>query len=299
MRVHRTISLAALALLALPALVRAQTFEGTLKQRSMDIDDQALYDIVHPDGLSESDEGPAWLRATAARLFGMPEERLVELAMDRPEAVTVYIKGDKVRYDAGGGTWAIVDVASGVTTMVNPQGRYFIRISADAVKASAAESQRRADEMVKRMGLDPDEVKKASEAEEAAAAGPKPKVRALGKTETINGIKASAYEAMTDQEIAVGWCAEDTWGLRKTMERMAKQIGAMNGDDQEDDGDVVELQDAVCEGKLPVKVQVYRDNAMTAYSLEELLGIDRSPVPAAKFRIPAGYTEKKLSDLMR
>jgi hypothetical protein len=307
MRLQELIVVLGLVLLALPAEIAAQAFEGTVRQRSVEVMDQDLFPVIDDGDLDESQSEAEWLRSTAEKVFGMPISQLLSrVGNATDQETTIYVKGDKVRYETageGGGAFAISDTRARITWVVYPQDRSYMRFSEEDVKAAAEEAERRAAEMMAQMGLDPEEIEaaQANTADEGAGwSGEAPPVEALGRTEEINGIPTNAYEAGTEEELTLGWCAEDRWGLLDTMKRLAQQAEMMEGEeDGMDDESGPDLQGIVCEGKLPVRVQTFSPYDFSAYTVEEILSIDTAPVSEEIFRIPEGFTEKKLTDMWK
>jgi len=308
MRIRASILLSTIAALALPLSAFPQSFEGIVKQRTIEVGEYGLSELLYDDEGEEPDfeTEVEWLRYSANKLFSLPTDRLLSSGEGADwQEITLYVKGSKVRYDQAGedgGGYMIMDAESQTTWMVIPSERSFIKWTAEEAQAAAEDAAREAEEMMVRMGLDPEELRAQAEAmgetdEEDGGVGGAPTVRSLGRTEDINGFRASAYEAASGEEIALGWCAEDASGLLGTMEMLAKQAG-MN-EEEDVPGSGPDTQELVCRDKLPVKVQVYSPSRMNAYVMEEIVSIQATSVSDARFQIPDGYTEKKLSDMWK
>lgn len=306
MRNPAALLLFTIATLTLPLPASPQSFEGLVKQRTIEVDEQGLYELLYSQAMDEPefDTELAWLRYAADKLFSIPPEQLqggVE-GVNSYES-TLYVKGDKVRYDHGSGGgqgFILMDAGSRTTWIVNPADRSYITVNADEAEAAAEEAAKTAEEMMAKMGLDPEELREQAEAmgemEEEGGETGTPTVRPLGKTEEINGFRASGFEAVLGDEIAIGWCAEDASGILKTMEMLAKQAGMEEDEELESGSDMQEL---VCRGKLPVKVQVFSPSRMNSYVMEEIVAVEATSVSDERFSLPDGYTERKLSDMWR
>ncbi len=303
---------------ALPASTSAQSFEGTVTQRTIEVDEQALFDLF----LSEADEPDFeteedWIRYTARSLFEAPTGELQNADGVEVQEITLWVKGSKVRFDQGGmgaDTYTIIDAKSRTTWMVIPSQRSYIEISAEDVESATGDAERMAEEMMKKMGIDPEDLEQYEDEEyydeeyedeeyeeEGMFTGFSPEVRPLGNTEDVNGFAASAQEAVAGYEIAVGWCAEDAHGLMGTMESLAELSGFDEEDEDEygpDEGP--SAQELLCEGKLPVRVQSFSAGGWDqSYTVEEIVAVERISVSDDRFEIPPGFTERKFSDLWR
>ena len=302
--------------MALPSWTSAQSFEGTVTQRTIEVDEQALFDLF----LSEADEPDFeteedWIRYTARRLFESPLGELHKTDGVQVQEFTLWVKGSKARFDQGGmgeDTYTIIDAKSRTTWMVIPSQRSYIEISAEDVESATGDAERMAEEMMKKMGIDPEDLEQYDEEydeeyddedyqEEGVFTGFKPEVRPLGSTKDVNGFFVTGQEAVAGFEIAVGWCAEDGQGLVGTMESLA----ALSGFDEEEEDEFgpdegPSAQDLLCEGKLPVRVQIFSAAGWgQTYTVDEILAIEKTSVPDDRFLIPAGFAEKKLSDFWR
>ena len=250
-----------------------------------------------------------WLRHTGNRLFQIPLEQLTSGAGEdvRVDETTLRLKGTRIRLDSGspGEGYAIYDVATRESWLVSPADRSFVHFSADEVEAAAQAAARDAEEAMAAMGVDIDEIRReAAEYEpgELDAQGQmdygEPRVRSLDRTERLNGFQASAYEAVSEEEFAVGWCARDASQLQATMKKLTEMAGAME-DEEEDEGSDVAMGDLLCGDGIPVRVHLLSPfSGMDGeYTIEEVLSIEETSVPDDVFEIPTGFKKKTLEEL--
>lgn len=299
MSCRRILSVVAAGLFTLPHLVLAQTFEGVIKQRSLDLQDEALNDLVYAgsDDEPEFDGQADWFRYAAARLFKVP---LDELPGGDAEALTVHIRGPLVRYDQGSGPgYVITDLSTGTTRLVDPSTRSYVEITAEDARAAAGAAQaaaRKAEEMMGSIGLDPAN----ADDEDTDRVDFPPKTRALGLTQTVNGFSAAAYEAEAGRGIGRGWCAEGQQGVREALQHLGDQVSAFGGnEDAPSDADGPVLEDLICKTGLPVRTQILRLGPAggLAYSVTEILSVERTPQSDDVFKVPAGFTKKSMRDI--
>ena len=298
---RRILSVAAAGLFVLPLPVLAQTFEGVIKQRSLDLQDESLYDLVYAgaDDEPEFDGQADWFRYVAAKLFDVPID---ELPGEDAAEITVHIRGHMLRYDQGFGPgYVITDLSTGTTRLVDPSSRSYVEITAEDTKAAAGAAEaaaRQAEEMMGSMGLDPANPDAADEEGVHFA----PKTQALGLTETVNGFSATAYAAEAGSEIGRGWCTESQQGVREALEHLGDQVSSFGGEEDapsDSDGPVVE--DLICKTGLPVRTQILRFGEWggLAYSVTEILSVERTPQSDDVFAVPAGFTKKSMRDMWR
>ncbi len=295
----------AFVLLALPHVLSGQAFEGVVKQRTIEVDENGLYDLLY----GEADEEPEfeseeeWLRYSLDKLAAIPVERLASGNVDGAdvETITTYVKGGKVRSEVTGSAgqgYVIYDVASGTTWMVNPADRSYIRYTLEEVEAATKEAQKQAEEALAKMGIDMEEIEQRAEEMDAQEMDEEMEVgvtvTSLGKTQEINGILASGYEAHTDEGMAVGWCAQDDQGIMETM----KELMQLSGFEEDEDDSGPSMDELLCKDRLPVLVQTFTPGGFgVSFSVEEILSIERTGVSDEQFVIPEGYTEKSLRDM--
>lgn len=298
---RRILSVAAAAFFVLPLPVLAQTFEGVIKQHTLDLQDEPLYNLLYAgaDDEPEFDNQADWLRYVAGRLFEVP---LDELPEGDASALTLRIRGSLVRYDQEWGPgYVVIDLSTGTTRIVDPSSRSYIEYTAEDAKAAAEAADaatREAEGMMSTMGLDPADAGGADGEEEGVHFTPK--TRARGLTETVNGFSASAYEAEAGNEIGRGWCTQDQQGIREALEHLGDQTAALGGDDDDPSGsDGPVLEDLICEKGLPVRTQILTlgTGGGLAYSVTEILSVERTPLPDDVFEVPAGFTKKSMREM--
>jgi len=296
--------------LSLPHGLAAQTFEGVVKQRNVTVEGEALFNIMYggEEEEPEFDSEAEWLRYAANKLFQVPIAQFRQEGMEgvEVEELTMQIKGTKIRLDSGpdAGWFMIYDVGGGQVWMVNPAGQYYVSYSMDEMAAAAEAAAKEAEEAMAAMGIDVEEMQRQAaeyeagemEAEDDMGGAP-PTVKNLERTETINGFRASAFEAMVGDQVGLGWCAEDQQGLQATMKKIGEMAGAM--EEEEDEGSDASVEDLLCEDRVPVRIQTFSLSMGMGgmYSLDEVVSIEETSVSDDVFQVPSGYTKKSLSEL--
>jgi len=281
-----------LAALLAPAGLRAQAFEGTVRQRTITLHDAAVERLLYGDDEEPTEENvpddeseEAYLRRLALRAFAVPMERLLLIAREEDgevEEVTISVKGDRIRSDfanpEGGSGFVMVDLANGVVTMVNADGRYYVQWTREELDAQ-----------LEAMGLPPDDGDREP--------GPALTARALGRSLTVAGSRCTGVEIeLPGEGLVWGWVAEDQPALRQAVRSLGERAGAMLGGDEEDGGP--DADDLLIEHGFPMRVQRFTGAAgFPVYEVEEVLSVERGPVAASLFEIPAGFAKKTLKEV--
>ncbi len=280
-------------LLCVPSFLKAQSFEGTIKQKSIQVSVWALQDLLWSENGEDEDEPSydteaEYNAAQARKLFELPMDRIETMAASGDADIarsTIYVKGSRIRIagEGEGEAYMVYDLESGTYRLVNPQERTYLEYS----RAEMEEQQREAEEMMAGLGVDMAEI----EDEFGDELGGEPTVEALGTTAEINGYQTTGYEARSADRIGRGWCAKDESELVKSFEALAAQAIS-----EEDEG--TDIEDLLCEGQLPILVQVF-DVYAEMYDVTEIVAIDRSAVSDELFEIPAGYQRVSMQDMWR
>ena len=203
-------------------------------------------------------------------------------------------KGDRLRMErvgapGGGVDHVIMDGSSGDVLLVSDAGRFYVRVTPEAV----AELRRRAREA-------PDTAGPAADTGEAAvAASPEPEVevRRTGEGARILGTDAARYEVRGPRGQALGWVAEEQ-GIASLVRRLAGRLETFFGTG---DGDGRTVEDHLWERGLPLRSHVLGrrpDGSLTTYERWEVTELAPGPVPDSLFRTPPGYAERTLRELM-
>ncbi|MDH5589180.1 MAG: DUF4412 domain-containing protein [Gemmatimonadota bacterium] len=305
MNVRTAVLAVVVSILALPAVAPAQSFEGVIRQRTIEVDEDGIFQILYADDYEEPDfdSEEEWVRHTSARLFAIDPTDL-STGFDgaaRVEETTVWVKGNKIRFDVAadqGGGYVIIDADVSTTWIVNPADRSYFEFTAAEMEEATDRAMSEAEEMMARMGIDPDEMAAMAEEMGAGMERETPTVRSLGRAETVNGFGATGFTGSSESQTGVAWCARDESGVSEALSALAKRAGME--DDEEDEFATGWAGDELCEGTVPVRTQVWYHAAMGAsYTVEDILSLKREPVGDDRFLIPAGYTMKSLSDLWR
>jgi uncharacterized protein DUF4412 len=120
----------------------------------------------------------------------------------------------------------------------------------------------------------------------AAAPAPDPalKLRALGQTRTINGMRAAGYEVRGEDFVLRAWMTQDYPGLTWAYRKVAAP----------DKGEVDPLETArslLSRHGFPVLLQTLSAGSL---ELEETVSVERAPLGDAPFRVPAGFKKQEL-----
>jgi hypothetical protein len=283
----------AIALLTLTlAVPAARAFDGTVTLRTIS---------VTRDELAKANGGKA--PDTAATLALMPAQLLA--AKDKPEAreSTVYVSGSKVRMDApltrGKSGYAVVDLVKGTTWLVVPDEKRYIEWSMADAKAMS-EKMAQVQKMLKeRMSqLPPEQRKQAEEMmknmDQGSGDTPPPpiEIKPLGKSEAINGMQTSAFEAKDGDATVVGWVTQDQPDLAKALREVSDRMEKMTPAGMRKPT----VRTAFQAKGFPVLVQTVEGER---YRIEEVMKVEKKPVAADLFVIPADYAKTTGRDALK
>lgn len=291
MRVMRETVCAAVLLLPLTA----GAFEGSLKLRTVSASRDQLAKVTGGSAAPSADQA---LAITPAQLVAAQDAGvLVRESM-------VYVSGSKVRmdlpldHDKGG--YAIVDTDKGTTWFVVPAEKRYIEWSEADAKAMGEKMTQVEKMMKERMASLPPEQRAQVEAmmknikpPSADAPAPKVNLKALDKTQTVNGMQASAFQVQTGDATLVGWVTQDQPDLAKTLhtvqERMEKMTPVnLRGRET--------ARNALGEKGFPVMVQTLDPGH---YRVEEVLSVQPGGVKAELFVPPSGFTKTTGRDALK
>lgn len=268
-------------------------FEGTLKLRTVSVDRDQL-------GKVTGGKAPDAEQTLAL----MPDKLLA--AKDAGAQVresTVYVSGTKVRMDTplekNREGYAIIDTEKNTTWFVVPGEKRYIEWSEADAKAMSEKMVQVEKMMKERMGSLPPEQRAQVEAMlknmkgGADAAAPKVEIKSIGKTQTVNGMQASAYEVKTGDETMVGWVTQDQPELSKTLrsvqERMEKMTPpSMRGRQS--------ARTSLGEKGFPVMVQTIDPGH---YRVEEVVAVEKKAVPADLFSVPKDFAKTTARDAIK
>ena len=274
----------------IPATVWGGDFEGVLKWQTIVVPQDALGEIVGAGATKDAD-----------KIFAVPIDKVKAAKGAQVHESTIYVKGSKVRADISGpgpekGGYVITDVDQGTSKMVMPKQKKYIEwTKVDMEKmGKRMEAMRKA--MQERLANLPPEQRKQVEGMMKGMTGPssetKPEVKALGKTETINGMQTTGYEVKTADETAVGWVTKDHQDLMQTFAKMQKSQERMLPPNHRGGKNV---RAVLAEQGLPVRVQVLDP---MQYHIDELREIKQESVAADQFEVPAGYKKSTMQQMM-
>jgi hypothetical protein len=275
---------AAVLLLLVP--LSAGAFEGTVKLRTVSMPRDKLAAVT---GASTAPSAEQAMTITPAQMVA---------AKDAKPTVyegTVFVSGSKVRMDLPSetGGYAVIDTAKDTTWFVVPKDKRYIEWSeADAQAMGAKMAQLEKMMKEKMASLPPDQQQQVAammkNLKQASPDEPPPNVslKPLDKTETINGMQASAFEVVGQGDAKmVGWVTsaqpELAAALRTVQQRMQKMTPAnLRGRESG--------RTALSEKGLPVRVQSLEGDR---YRVEEVVAVEPGTVKADLFTVPAEYTK--------
>jgi hypothetical protein len=282
--------LALLAAGALPAAAHA--FEGAVTLRTIS---------VTRDQLAKNNGGKA--PDTAQMLAMMPAQLMA--AKDKPDSreSTVYVNGQKVRMDAplthDKTGYAVVDLAKGTTWLIVPDEKRYIEWSMEDAKAMADKMSQVQKMLKERMAqLPPDQRKQAEEmlknmqTTDGDAPPPPVQLTPLDKTQTINGMQSSAFEAKDGDATVVGWVTQDQPDLAKALLDVSTRMEQMTPPNMRKPT----VRTAFQNKGFPVLVQTVEGDR---YRTEEVVKIEKKPVSADLFVIPTDYAKTTGRDALK
>lgn len=284
---------------AVPAAVFAEGFEGTLKWRKISVPVHEL------PGLAGSEAQP-----DPSAVFAIPMGTLLAKkgAGVEVEEETIYVKGSKVRADIGGleeedkGGYVIMDVPTGTSTMVMPQRKKFVEWSAPDVDAMTQRMEAAREQMMKQLaGLPPEQRKQVESMMQGMGGGgagakgepTKLDVRPLGKTQTINGMEAAGYEVHGGRRSGVGWVTQAHKELGRTLQKIEEDQKKLLPPEARAEQEVGAV---LASYGLPVRVQHLGEGE---YEVEELVEITPQSLSADLFAVPGGFEKTTMDQMMR
>ena len=281
----RTLVASALAIAVVAPALPAQSFEGTVHYRQISVSDNGVRNLLGTDPQSRDAVDPQ-------ELFAVPIEKVLDLKETSEDDidvqdVTFQMKGTKLRVESPQG-YAIMDIKTGITWLVSPQSKSYIEFTTEDMKAAQKQAEAMREEAMK--NLPEDARKKIQEQEKASAASPD--VRELGRSGTVNGLKAAAYELKKTNEVSIGWVTQEHKDLTDAFRAFAewsKQFSA-----EQDRSDNAEM--TLTKYGLPVRTQTL-DQTSGGYDVTDMLSVDAHPVAEDLFQIPDGYTKQTLPGL--
>lgn len=273
--------------LVAPTVGLADGFEGTLKFRTI---------TVPIDKLKGLTEGGS---TDTQHVYAIPMDKLLAAPGVKPRESVIQVRGSKVRANTGGRDpdgYVIMDVDQGTSLMVMPGQKKYIEWTKADMKELTDKMSEMQKQMKARIAELPPEQRKQMEAmmknlPDASGKAPQPQVRALDKTQTINGMQTSAYEVRIGDESAIGWVTKDQKDLQHTFKNLREGEEKMMSHNPGKG-----IQAALADKGLPIRVQkVDKDE----YRVEELIDVQRTPMNADLFSVPAGFEKTTPQQMMR
>jgi hypothetical protein len=289
-----TVALLLGSLLVIPMTAAADGFEGTLKVRTVAIETDHLSGLL--DGKSVTD---------SQNVFAISVDKLLALKGSGVEVTepTIYIKGSKVRAESIGrdrNDYVIMDLDSGTSWMVTPKDKKYVEWTKGDTQALANKMEEMHKAMDERMAKLPPEQRQQMEAmmkgmpgmPGAPAAAPKVEVHPLGKTQTVDGVQTTGYEARQGSETVQAWVTQDYKELLPTFQAMQENMEKMTPGRKAGEKGV---RATLAAYGLPVRVQTLGGRQ---YRVEDLLEVQKKSVPADLFSLPAGFEKSTPQQMM-
>ncbi len=266
-------------------------FEGTLKLRTVSVDRDQLSKVAG----GKAPDTEQTLALTPDKLLAAKD------AGAQVRESTVYVSGTKVRMDTpldrNREGYAIIDTEKNTTWFVVPGEKRYIEWSEADAKAMSDKMAQVEKVLKERMGSLPPEQRAQAEAmlknmkgPSAEGAAPKVEIKPTGKTQTVNGMQASAFEVKTGDETMVGWVTQEQPDLNKTLrsvqERMEKMTPpSMRGRQS--------ARTSLGAKGFPVMVQTIDPGH---YRVEEVVAVEKKAVPADLFSVPKDFAKTTARD---
>ncbi len=233
-----------------PAGVRAQEFEGIVRIRLIDVD---------------VDRAEAIRTIQIPALLDLPSDRLIQLkAKDGSPAAasslrTYLIKGRLMRLEADEGdesNYTLINLDDGTIRMVNPEQETYREIS-------IPELTRPLFPMLQVGGY---------------------MVRPLNLSRKINGIEATAYEAVAGDNVVRAWLTHDYPALTRVLEDLARSIPMPTATAEDRLLGLVQLG-------VPILVQLVDMDGtrLDDYQVQEIIALSPRPLDPRLFAVPEGY----------
>ena len=256
------------------ATTYAQDFEGRFVQRITTIGPDDLYEAMGVDLYGEDQANLSEL------LLDLDVNELVTMGNAEIEDIRILVRGDltRVQPDLDGDVpgYQIINSRTGTIWLVNATDKTYVEFT----RQSAEDMEKKAREMMEKMGIDPEQ------AEDMAEYGPEAgTTEPTGRTAEINGYQANAYTYTDEETVEIGWCATEQSDFFAAMKQRAME-GVFEGEEDEEGG-VLECP----EDTFPVRTISY-DAYGQELVIDDLIDVKAESLPAALFEVPDGYTKK-------
>jgi len=276
-----------LAATAAPAL----GFEGVVKFRNVTADISAL-----------AAAGQVSPQPGAEDLFAIPTERLMAMKPGvRTETLAIYIKGAKVRVNEPGGKgYMVMNTDTGEGFMVMPSEKAYVAMGKEErqqmgrrMKAMQEQMQKALSEQLASMPPEQRRRLEAAMQQHGAMGGMMPgkrepvKVRPLGKTATVNGVRATAYEVRRGTKVTRGWVTDAYPELLRTFRSVEEKQAEMLPEGAQDG------EAALAKRGFPVRIQTFSGD----YAVEDLVAVEKKSVGDEQFSIPPGFRKRSMREL--
>ncbi|MGH7568265.1 MAG: DUF4412 domain-containing protein [Gemmatimonadales bacterium] len=236
------------ASLSVAGAAPAQRFEGTLTTKRASISAEAVAEHAGED---------------RDKIFALTLERLVELGASLEQSTTL-VKGSRFRTDVGempggGRAYMILNAETSVMQSVMPGQRAYYEVNLARLPIPEA----------------PEEAEKDL------------KVEPLGKTQTINGLRCTAYRVTggDGEAVSIIWATQDA-DFRSLFESQMKAFRRQGGEERGGGGWAAKAQAQLKKYGFPVMTQELDEDG--SYSVE-LFVLSRVPQPDSLFVVPAGF----------
>jgi len=250
--------------------VQAADFEGVLKSRIIRVGTSRLVTMLGRDATD------------ASKVFAVPVERFA--SQTEPDSgvqvkeADLKVKGSKVRLDdAANGIYIIIDTESGLMSIVKPKDKAYLEWTKnDRQRMNAANES-----VEKSMH---DQAAKKADGKEAGAPA---EAKALNKSETINDMKASAYEVRSGDTTALGWVSAEYKDVARVYKAFQSGDMRLNNAPSAESG----IERAFAAKGLPVRVQILDSSG---YQIRELKGVEAKSLDKGLFAPPSDYTKQTM-----
>jgi hypothetical protein len=248
----------------LPTPLGAQTFEGTIRMRSVTIDATPV--------LARYGNDPE-------KLIAAPWERILAAARDAganidEDSGVYYIKGSRLRFGGGSFTanaYMVTDVTTGAMLMIQPAERVYIEWGPEDIQKMMEEIRAGAPETQE----------------------PAPEFEPLGTTREVHGRRCAEYQMTEEQTITVACLTKELAGLASFFQQWGKVAMDPTG---EEGRNVIA---ALTKHGFPLLVRELttegdEQTMSAAYEINETISIDRGALPESLFTTPPGFRKTTL-----
>lgn len=251
------------ALIAVPATLPAQGWEGTIRTREISFHAGLFADRIGDTPTGVLDLPLADILAAADRPDGTEDVEVTE--------ATLKLKGTRIRTDMLSGEetgmpegYGIMHVDQGLMYLVMPAQRTIMEMNVAQIEAMMAEVPQ------------PD-------------APEPPPIEPLNETRVVNGVRCQGYRIRGPDGLTIAWVSKEDAALHALYEGFSDLVRRMDPEGTDPDLRLAPYG-------FPMLTYTISGDDVT---IEETIAIEPGPVPDSEFALPAGYQRMSMLDMMR